>query len=204
MTGWIRSCGATAASRSTRFRSGPGTAGAADHVFQDHAHRCRWPCVGMIGIVTDLTELKGAVQKAREALVGKTVAEEASQAKSLFLANMSHEIRTPADRHHRFFGGLARRQPEHVRAHRGHPDHQPDRPAPARHHQRHTRPVQDRGRPAGSRAPAGFPVRLLGEVATLGRNQPRPGASTSISNRSSPCPRRCGATRCGRSRSCST
>ncbi|OYY95588.1 MAG: hypothetical protein B7Y41_03560 [Hydrogenophilales bacterium 28-61-23] len=50
---------------------------------------------GMIGIITDLTELKGAMRKAREALDGKTSAEEASQAKSLFLANMSHEIRTP-------------------------------------------------------------------------------------------------------------
>jgi len=50
---------------------------------------------GLLGIITDLTELKRAEQQARQALVDKAAAEQASQAKSLFLANMSHEIRTP-------------------------------------------------------------------------------------------------------------
>ncbi|MFN3544768.1 MAG: ATP-binding protein [Thiobacillus sp.] len=51
--------------------------------------------VGLIGAITDLTELKRAERQAHEAIIEKTAAEKASQAKSLFLANMSHEIRTP-------------------------------------------------------------------------------------------------------------
>ncbi len=51
--------------------------------------------IGLIGAITDLTELKQAEHQAREAVIEKTAAEKASQAKSLFLANMSHEIRTP-------------------------------------------------------------------------------------------------------------
>ncbi|MFN3751226.1 MAG: ATP-binding protein [Thiobacillus sp.] len=51
--------------------------------------------IGLIGAITDLTELKRAEHQARAALIEKTAAEKASQAKSLFLANMSHEIRTP-------------------------------------------------------------------------------------------------------------
>jgi PAS domain S-box-containing protein len=50
---------------------------------------------GLLGLITDLTELQEAEQKVRQALVDKAAAEQASQAKSLFLANMSHEIRTP-------------------------------------------------------------------------------------------------------------
>jgi len=51
--------------------------------------------ISLIGVLTDLTELKQAEHLAREAMVEKTAAEKASHAKSLFLANMSHEIRTP-------------------------------------------------------------------------------------------------------------
>ena len=51
--------------------------------------------IGLIGAITDLTELKRAEHQARAALIEKTAAEKANQAKSLFLANMSHEIRTP-------------------------------------------------------------------------------------------------------------
>ncbi|NWG87191.1 MAG: response regulator [Hydrogenophilaceae bacterium] len=50
---------------------------------------------GLLGIITDLTELNMAEQRARQALVDKSAAEKASQSKSMFLANMSHEIRTP-------------------------------------------------------------------------------------------------------------
>lgn len=50
---------------------------------------------GLLGLITDLTDLHEAEQKARQALVEKAAAEQASQAKSMFLANMSHEIRTP-------------------------------------------------------------------------------------------------------------
>ena len=51
--------------------------------------------ISLVGVLTDLTELKQAEFQARAAIVEKTAAEKASQAKSLFLANMSHEIRTP-------------------------------------------------------------------------------------------------------------
>jgi signal transduction histidine kinase len=43
----------------------------------------------------DISERKIAEEEAREALVAKVSAEEASIAKSQFLANMSHELRTP-------------------------------------------------------------------------------------------------------------
>ncbi|MFZ5576266.1 MAG: ATP-binding protein [Pseudomonadota bacterium] len=51
--------------------------------------------IGLLGAITDLTELKRAEHQARAALIEKAAAEKASQTKSLFLANMSHEIRTP-------------------------------------------------------------------------------------------------------------
>lgn len=48
--------------------------------------------VGSVGIIQDITEQKRVQQ---ELVKAKTLAEEASSAKSLFLANMSHEVRTP-------------------------------------------------------------------------------------------------------------
>jgi len=48
--------------------------------------------IGSVGIMQDITEQKRVQQ---ELMKAKTMAEEASSAKSLFLANMSHEVRTP-------------------------------------------------------------------------------------------------------------
>jgi len=50
---------------------------------------------GMIGTITDLTELKRAEAQAQQALVEKRIAEESNKAKSAFITNMSHELRTP-------------------------------------------------------------------------------------------------------------
>ncbi|MDX1990770.1 MAG: CHASE4 domain-containing protein [bacterium] len=47
---------------------------------------------GVIGVATNITEIKRAE---KEALAAKETAEEANRAKSTFLANMSHELRTP-------------------------------------------------------------------------------------------------------------
>jgi len=44
---------------------------------------------------SEITDRKRVEERAKKALLEKSVAEAASQAKSMFLANMSHEIRTP-------------------------------------------------------------------------------------------------------------
>ena len=78
----------------------------------------------------------------------------ANKHKSEFLANMSHELRTPLNAIigfsevllERLFGELNDKQDDYLQ---GHPL---VRPAPARAHQRHPRPVEGRGGPDGARA----------------------------------------------------
>ena len=87
----------------------------------------------------------------------KTRAEEANQAKSKFLANMSHELRTPLNAIIGFSEIMESgdvRPPGHGQISRILLRHPPERPIPARRHQRHPRHVEDRGRahPARSRA----------------------------------------------------
>jgi PAS domain S-box-containing protein len=52
----------------------------------------RGEIIGLIGLLTDITERKQAEERLQQA---KEAAEAATEAKSSFLANMSHEIRTP-------------------------------------------------------------------------------------------------------------
>ena len=88
----------------------------------------------------------------------KTRAEAASRSKSEFLANMSHELRTPLNA---IIGFSQVMEKADVRADRRQqiyricPRHPSERPVPARCHQRHSRHVEDRGRPHPARAAEG-------------------------------------------------
>ncbi len=81
----------------------------------------------------------------------KTRAEAANRSKSEFLANMSHELRTPLNAvigfsevmQAQMFGPIGtEKYIEYAQR------HSPQRPVPARCHQRHSRHVEDRGRAA--------------------------------------------------------
>ncbi len=87
---------------------------------------------------TEVAQRTGELVKARDA------AEAASRAKSQFVANMSHRA---ADPHERRFGhaSTASERPPHGAAAELRADRHELRRGPARHHQRHTRFLQDRG-----------------------------------------------------------
>ena len=111
--------------------------------------------------IDDLRKSQQALERQTEQLADlaekyaeeKTRAEEANQTKSKFLANMSHELRTPLNAIIGFseimesamFGPLGRGQVHEYCAR-----HPRERPVPARRHQRHSRHVEDRGRPASA------------------------------------------------------
>ena len=126
----------------------------------------------LIKTVADLRASQQALERQAEELADlaekyaeeKTRAEEANQAKSKFLANMSHELRTPLNAIIGFseimesgmFGPLGARQIRRIL-----PRHPPERALPARRHQRHSRHVEDRGRPHPARPRGGRLGRFL-------------------------------------------
>ena len=104
--------------------------------------------VEVVGSWSDIDARKSAELRSRrvkaELEKATAAALEASEAKSIFLANMSHEIRTPMNAviglsHLALKTDLTPRQRDYVQKIKA-------RPAPDRHHQRHPRFLEDRGR----------------------------------------------------------
>ena len=99
--------------------------------------------------------------------------EAASRHKSEFLANMSHELRTPAERDPRLLGGPGRADVRGGEREAGRvpPGHPVLGPASSLPDQRHPRPLQGGGRPAGAGARAVPSAHRPGQCA-----DPGPGA----------------------------
>ena len=103
----------------------------------------------------------------------KTRAEAANRSKSEFLANMSHELRTPLNA---IIGFSEVMENADVRPDRDGeirricPRHPHERAVPARRHQRHSRHVEDRGRPDQARGRRGsMSVAMIEEALRIDR-----------------------------------
>ena len=124
---------------------------------------------GIIWTFLDITERKRAEQQVRrvnlelelataQAQQMAAEAERANVAKSLFLANFSHELRTPLNA----VIGIERaapRQPPRSRAAALRRDGRDERGVAPRAHQRHPRPLEDRGEEARAGEPGVRPAR---------------------------------------------
>ncbi len=102
---------------------------------------------GVVWTLDDVSEERHVADEMRRA---RELAEDAARTKSSFLANMSHEIRTPMNAIIGMAHLLHKSRTQSAPA--GLPRQDPAlEPAPARHHQRHPRLLEDRGRQAHHR-----------------------------------------------------